>query len=89
MNITYHSNIDRVGRGFIGATALGTVLMAPDLNTGWLFALAMIGAYTSLTALLNADLFHVGSDRIADPAEAVHESGSGKQRAGTAYKKAA
>lgn len=45
-------------RGIVGAAALLAVLLIPSLSEAWLFALAVIGGYQSLTAILNADLIY-------------------------------
>jgi uncharacterized membrane protein len=51
-------NIRRYIRGVIGAAALFAILLVPGLSAGWLFVLAIIGAYESMTAILNADLVY-------------------------------
>ncbi|MEJ2553728.1 MAG: hypothetical protein P8164_08615 [Gammaproteobacteria bacterium] len=48
----------RCVRGAIGAAAITAILLVPGLNEAWLFLLAMIGAYESLTAILDADLVY-------------------------------
>lgn len=45
-------------RGIIGGVAIAAILLLPGLNEAWLFLLAMIGAYESLTAILDADLIY-------------------------------
>jgi uncharacterized membrane protein len=51
-------NTRRYVRGIIGTAALMAVLLIPSLSEGWLFLLAMIGAYESMTAIVNTDLFY-------------------------------
>jgi hypothetical protein len=51
-------NARRCMRGIIGAAAILALLLIPGLNEGWLFLLAIIGAYESMTAILNADLVY-------------------------------
>lgn len=50
----------RCMRGIIGATAILAILLVPGLNEGWLFFLAIVGAYEGMTAMLNADLIFCG-----------------------------
>lgn len=52
------TNSQRYVRGMIGAATLLAVLLIPGLSEGWLFLLTIIGAYESLTAILNADLIY-------------------------------
>jgi len=51
-------NARRCMRGIVGVVAILALLLVPGLNTGWLFVLAIIGAYESMTAILNADLVY-------------------------------
>jgi hypothetical protein len=51
-------NARRCMRGIVGAVAIMALLLVPGLNPGWLFVLAIIGAYESMTAILNADLVY-------------------------------
>ena len=51
-------NARRCMRGIVGAVAILVLLLVPGLNPGWLFVLAIIGAYESITAMLNADLVY-------------------------------
>lgn len=63
-------------RGSIGAASLFAILLVPHLSAAWLFVLAMIGAYQSLTAILNADLIYaVVSPDASVPAEKSEEVG--------------
>ena len=48
----------RCMRGIIGAAAILAILLVPGLNEGWLFLLAIVGAYEGMTAMLNADLIY-------------------------------
>ena len=48
----------RCVRGVIGAAAITAILLVPGLNESWLFVLAIVGAYESLTAILDADLVY-------------------------------
>lgn len=73
MNTTKLAVIDRFGRGVIGAAALAAVLMVPGLSEGLLFTLAMVGFYTSLTALLNADLVQAMFKPVSVSPQTVHE----------------
>ena len=52
------SNSQRYVRGIIGAATLTAVLLVPGLSEGWLFLLAIIGAYEGMTAIFNADLVY-------------------------------
>jgi len=51
-------NARRCLRGIVGTSAILALLLVPGLNPGWLFVLAIIGAYESMTAILNADLVY-------------------------------
>jgi hypothetical protein len=46
---------NRVIRGIIGAGALVAIFSSPGLTAGWLFALALVNCYASLTAILGID----------------------------------
>jgi len=52
------SNSQRYVRGIISAATILAVLLIPGLSEGWLFLLAIIGAYEGMTAMLNADLVY-------------------------------
>jgi len=52
------SNSQRYVRGMISAATLLAVLLMPGLSEGWLFVLAIIGAYEGMTAILNVDLVY-------------------------------
>lgn len=62
-------SVRRCVRGTIGAAALLGVLLIPSLSEGWLFVLAMIGGYESLTAILDADLVYgmLNLDAVVPP----------------------
>ena len=59
-------------RGVIGAGAILVLLLVPGLNTGWLFVLAIIGAYESMTAILNADLVYGVVNLVASSVAGVN-----------------
>jgi hypothetical protein len=71
-------NARRCVRGAVGAAALLAILLIPSLSATWLFVLAMIGAYQSLTAILNADLiygvFNPGATVSASSREEVEDT---------------
>jgi hypothetical protein len=63
-------------RGIIGAASLFAILLIPNLSAAWLFVLAMIGGYQSLTAILNADLIYaVVSPDASAPVERSEKVG--------------
>lgn len=45
----------RALRGVIGAGTLLAIFLLPGLTAGWLFALALVHCYASLTAILGFD----------------------------------
>lgn len=47
--------VSRTIRGVIGAGALAAIFFAPGLTAGWLFTLALVNCYASLTAILGID----------------------------------
>jgi len=68
-------------RGVIGAGAILALLLVPGLNTGWLFVLAIIGAYESMTAILNADLVYGVVYVLANAAVGINRKQIEKARA--------
>jgi hypothetical protein len=46
---------NRTIRGLIGAGALVAIFSVPGLTAGWLFTLALVNAYASMTAILGFD----------------------------------
>ncbi len=46
---------NRAIRGIIGAGALLAIFSVPGLTAGWLFTLALVNCYASLTAILGFD----------------------------------
>jgi hypothetical protein len=48
-------SVNRAIRGLIGAGALLAIVSVPGLTAGWLFTLALVNAYSSMTAILGID----------------------------------